>query len=168
MVKTEKKVDKKPRTDKRNNVGSVAEVLAKNPNATIREISEKTWLWIGTIHRAIEELEKTGTKDTTISYIVWSAKDNLKDLAKLQRAKIKKMVSEYIVEDDKWNVSVIQDKEINMRDLEMMSKMWKDYMQQITVLWWDITDPNWWLKDQTISEKQQQAIDSLKAFMLWS
>jgi hypothetical protein len=42
MVKTEKKVDKKPRTDKRNNVGSVAEVLAKNPNATIREIAEKT------------------------------------------------------------------------------------------------------------------------------
>jgi hypothetical protein len=112
-------------------------------------------------------LEKTGTKDTTISYIVWSAKDNLKDLAKLQRAKIKKMVSEYIVEDDEWNVSIIQDKEINMKDLEMMSKMWKDYMQQITVLWWDITDPNGWLKEQTISDKQQQAIESLKSFMSW-
>ena len=168
MTKTEKKVDKKPRKDKRNNVGSVAEVLTKHPNATIREIAEKTWLWIGTIHRAIEELEKSGTKDTTIAYIVGSAKDNLKDLTKLQRAKIKKMVSEYIIEDDKWNVSVIEWKEINMRDLEMMSKMWKDYMQQITVLWWDITDKDWGLKEQTISEKQQQAIDSLKAFMIWS
>jgi hypothetical protein len=33
---------------------------------------------------------------------------------------------------------------------------------------WDATDKDWGLKDQSLSDKQLQAIESLKAFMLWS
>jgi len=34
--------DKQPRTDKRKNVGKVAEALIKNPNKTVREIAKET------------------------------------------------------------------------------------------------------------------------------
>ncbi len=52
--------DKKPRTDKRKNVGKVAEKLIENPNKTEREIAKETWLWKSTVNRAKQELGQTG------------------------------------------------------------------------------------------------------------
>ena len=70
--------DKKPRTDKRKNVGKVAEVLIKNPNKTVREIAKETDLSIGAVHNSKKEVEQSWTKDPTIAYIVDKSKDRIK------------------------------------------------------------------------------------------
>jgi predicted transcriptional regulator len=51
--------DKKPRTDKRKNVGKVAEALIKNPNKTVREIAKETDLSIGAVHNSKKEVEQS-------------------------------------------------------------------------------------------------------------
>ncbi len=142
--------DKKPRTDKRKNVGKVAEVLAKNPNKTVREIAKETDLWTWTVQRAKEEVEQSGTKDPTIAYIVWASKDNLKDFMKLYRAKVKQMVKENIEEDENGEVKMKEKSYINSKELEIISKMAKDDMARITVLWWDATDESGWLKQAQV------------------
>lgn len=59
MTQTKNKT-KQPRTDKRKNIGKVAEVLANNPQATIREIAQETNLSIGAVHSSKVEVEKSG------------------------------------------------------------------------------------------------------------
>jgi len=153
MVKTEKKVDKKPRTDKRKNVWKVVEVLVKNPNATVREIAKKTGIWSSTVQRAKNEVAQNGTKDAGIVFIVDAAKTRLQRISNIKD----RYIDQLELIDDLWT-----------REVDLANKLWQEDVKLVTVLWWDITDKDWWLKDQTISEKQQQAIDSLKAFMLWS
>jgi DNA-binding MarR family transcriptional regulator len=50
---------KKPRVDKRKNVGKVAEALIKNPNKTVREIAKETNMSIGAVHSNKKELEQS-------------------------------------------------------------------------------------------------------------
>jgi DNA-directed RNA polymerase subunit F len=162
------KAKKKPRVDKRNNVWKVAEVLINNPNKTEKQIKEETWLWAGTVHRAKKELEKNGAKDPTINYIVWNSKEYLKKLSKLNLAKLEKTIKENIVEKKDWTLAFIEWQDIHIKDLVEFNKVGKEEMARLTVLGWDITDKDWWLKEQTISDKQLQAIESLKSFMKWS
>ena len=72
------KAIKKPRTDKRKNVGKVAEALINNPNKTVREIAKETWIGTSTVQRAKVEVAQTGTKDETIAYIVDKSKERIK------------------------------------------------------------------------------------------
>jgi len=55
----EKVKKKQPRTDKRKNIGKVAEVLAKNPQATVREIAQETDMSIGAVHNSKVEVEQS-------------------------------------------------------------------------------------------------------------
>ena len=128
---------KKPRTDKRKNIGKVAEVLAENPNLTAREIADETWIWVSTANRSRQELAQTGTKDETIAYIVTSAKNRLQEISKILDHKTKKTIQK-----------VENDEEIDNRDVALLKEIAKDDLARITVLWWAVTDDKWWLKEQ--------------------
>ena len=163
MVKTEKKVDKKPRVDKRKNVWEVAKVLIKSPNKTEKEIAEETWLWAWTVHRAKKELEKNGVKDPTINFIVGSAKDYLKALSKINTAKIDKEVKDNLVENKDGTYSFIEWKDIHIKDIVEFNKVGKEEMARLTVLWWDVTDDNGWLKDMsTLKDMTLEQLDELR------
>lgn len=141
---------KKPRVDKRKNIGKVAEVIAKNPNKTIKEIKKETGLWVWTIHRSKEELEKSGTKDETIAYIVGSSKNRLR--------KVQAFFDRYLDES-------LEKEQIDLNDAKVIKDIAKDDLSRITVLWWQITDEFGWLKDLTamsINELEEQ-----RRLLLW-
>jgi hypothetical protein len=125
-------MQKKPRVDKRKNIGKVAEVLAKNPNKTWREVAKEAWIPHRTTANAIKELAQTGTKDPTIAYIVGSSKDRLK--------KVQAVFDRYLDES-------IEKVKLERGDLWLIKDIAKDDLQRITVLWWTITDAEWWLRD---------------------
>ena len=122
---------KKPRVDKRKNVWKVAEVLAKNPNKTVREIKKETWLWQGTVHRSVQELEQTGTKDPTIAYIVGSSK-----------ARMKKAQAYF----DRFLDEALDRDELDNDKSKIVASIIKDDLARITVLWGSVTDEEGWLK----------------------
>lgn len=124
--------DKKPRTDKKKNVGKVAEQLAKNPHATEREIAKIVWVSNWTAHNAKKELEQTWAKDETIQYIVWASK------ARIQR--VQWIFDRYIDE-------VESKDELKRSDVTIIKDIAKDDMQRVTVFGWDVTDEKGWLKD---------------------
>lgn len=134
---------KKPRSDKKKNVWKVAEVLIKDPNKTIKEIKKETWLWVWTIHRAKKEVEKTGTKDETIHYIVGASKQRLK--------RIQGVLDRFIEESEK-------KEELSRWDTSLIKEIAKDDMARITVLWWDATDEQWWFAIESIKWMSLQDI----------
>jgi len=129
MIKETKQ--KKPRVDKRKNVWKVAEVLAKNPNKSIKEIQKETNLWVWTIHRAKEEVEKSGIKDETIAYIVHSSKE-----------RIKRAVAIF----DKYLDQVEEKDKLDRADIALTKDIVKDDMARVNIFWWDVTDDEGWLK----------------------
>lgn len=54
---------KKPRVDRRKNVWKVAEVLAKNPNKTIREVAKEAWIGKTTAANSMKELGESWKLD---------------------------------------------------------------------------------------------------------
>lgn len=134
-----------PRVDKRINVWKVAEVLAENPNKTIREIAEETDLSVGAAYSSKKEVEKTWTKDPTIAYIVGWAKERLK--------RIDKILNRFIDESE-------SKEELNRLDTMLIKDIARDDLQRITVLWWDVTDDKWWLKAQVVQLPQRWTIDT--------
>ena len=137
-------MEKKVRVDKRKNIGKVAEVLTKNPNKTVRELKKETWLWLWTIHRSMIELEQTGTKDPTIAYIVGSSKNRMKR-------------SQWIF--DRWLDQIEEQDKIATRDIVVVKDIANDDMKRVTVLWGELTDEEWGLKDLaslTIAQLEEQ------------
>lgn len=137
---------KKPRVDKRKNVWKVAEVLAKDPNKTEREIAEEVWISNWTAHNARKELEQTWAKDPTIAYIVGSAKSRIQRVSWIFDRYI-----DQIEEKDK----------LDNRDIALAKDIVKDDMARVSVFGWDITDPNGWLKDNSLNDKQLKAVDAI-------
>lgn len=137
-MKTEPKVKKKqPRTDKRRNVGKVAEVLAKNPQATVREIAQETNMSIWAVHNSKVEVEQSWTKDGTIAYIVGSSKNRIK--------KAQEIFDRYITE--------VEEKEkLERSDVTLVKDIVKDDLARVTVFWWDVTDDNWGLTAEALAK----------------
>lgn len=126
--------DKKPRTDKRKNVGKVAEVLIKNPNKTVREIAKETGIGTSTVQRAKVEVAQSGTKDETIAYIVDKSKERIKRSQRLFDRYLDEAEEKTTLE--RWDVTLVKD-------------IVKDDLARVTVLWGNVTDDQWWLvKDQ--------------------
>ena len=116
---------------KARNVWKVAEIKAIDPNATYREIQEKTWLHPNTVLKANIELKQNWSKDETIAYIVGSSKDRLK--------RIQGIMNRFIDETE-------AKEELSRWDTALIKEIAKDDMARITVLWWNVTDENWGLK----------------------
>ncbi len=145
-VKKEKK--KQPRTDKRKNIGKVAEVLANNPQATVREIAQETDMSIGAVHSSKVEVEQSWTKDETIAYIVGKSKDRIK--------RSQRIFDRYLDE--------VEAKEVLERaDISLTKDIIKDDMARVTVFGWELTDEEGWLKDLTNAKmlELEQAIKHL-------
>lgn len=122
--------DKKPRTDKRKNVGKVAEALINNPNKTVREIAKETDLSIGAVHNSKKEVEQSWTKDPTIAYIVDKSKDRIK--------RAQAIFDRYLDE--------VEEKEkLERADTTLVKDIIKDDLARVTVLWGNVTDESWWL-----------------------
>lgn len=122
--------EKKPRTDKRKNVGKVAEALINNPNKTVREIAKETWIGSSTVQRAKVEVAQTGTKDETIAYIVDKSKERIKTAQAI--------FDRYIQESS-------QKETLEYKDVTLVKDIVKDDLWRVTVLWGNVTDESWWL-----------------------
>ena len=122
--------DKKPRTDKRKNVGKVAEALTNNPNKTVREIAKETWIGSSTVQRAKVEVAQTGTKDETIAYIVDKSKERIKTAQAI--------FDRYIQESS-------QKETLEYKDVTLVKDIVKDDLWRVTVLWGNVTDESGWL-----------------------
>lgn len=116
------------------NVGKVAAIKAKNPHATHREIQKESWLAPATVVKATKELKQNWNKDETIAFIVGSAKNRLK--------RISKFFDRYVGE-------AIQKPNLSRWDVSLIKDIARDDIARITVLWWNVTDDEWWLKDIT-------------------
>lgn len=141
---------KKPRTDKRRNIGKVAEELIENPNKTEREIAKETWLWRWTVNRAKQELEQTGAKDPTIAYIVGKSKERIKTAQAIFDRYLQESSNKENLE--RWDIVLVKD-------------IVKDDLARVTVLWWTITDEEWWLKDLTNASIKE--IEERIKHLLW-
>lgn len=126
------------RVDKRKNMWKVAEILAKNPNKTQREIAKEAWIWNWTVARASKELEQTGAKDATIAYIVGSARDRIK--------RVSAIFDRYV--DQVENKSTLDNK-----DISLAKDIVKDDMDRVMKLWWANTDEKWWEKSMLTDEE---------------
>lgn len=130
---------------KARNVWKVAVELITDPNATQREIAKKTGMARNTVIKAQKELSQNWTKDETIAYIVGSSK------GRLQRSQgIFDRRLDQIEEQDK----------IATKDIVVVKDIASEDMKRVTVFWWVVTDPNWWLNN-VITAKQLEAIDSI-------
>lgn len=116
---------------KARNIWKVANILAEDPNSTRREIESKTWLHPLTIQKAKEELNQNWTKDPTIAYIVGSAKERLQ--------RISGILDRYIDESE-------EKPELDHRATALIKDIAKDDLARITLLWWNATDEQGWLK----------------------
>lgn len=113
------------RVDKAKNVWKVAEIIAKNPHATEREIAQMASVSNWTAHNAIVELKQSWAKDENIAYIVGWAKARLR--------KINDVLDRYIDE-------AINKETLDRRDVKEIKDIWKDDLQRVTILWWELTD----------------------------
>jgi len=150
MVKTEDK-KKSERGDYLKNGEKIIKEVMKDPTQSQRDIASKVWVAKTTVQKHLKNLPST-TKSDHIEKILEKdleivnlATDILKDRLTLAK------------EDPESKMST--------RDIIASADV---SAKRYSLFKWDVTDKDWWLKEQTISEKQQQAIDSLKAFMLWS
>lgn len=151
MVKTEKKADKKPRGDKIRNRAKIIKEVLKDPTQSQRAIAKKIWIWKTTVKDHLKELPISPKSDHIEKILE-------KDL------KILNLSTDILI--DRLELAKSDpDSKISTRDIIASADV---SAKRYSLFKWDITDKDWWIKDQTISEKQQQAIDSLKAFMLWS
>lgn len=141
--------DKKPRTDKRKNVGKVAEVLIKNPNKTVREIAKETDLSIGAVHNSKKEVEQSWTKDPTIAYIVDKSKERIKTAQAIFDRYIQESANKETLE--KWDITLVKD-------------IVKDDLARVTVLGGNVTDEQGWLtKDK--ERRDNASIEDLLQFL---
>lgn len=122
---------KKPRVDKRKNVWKVAEVIIENPNKTVREIAKETNLSVWAVHNSKKEVEQSWTKDPTIAYIVGSAKLRIERVSGIFDRRIDQIEEKQKLEN---------------KDIALAKDIVKDDMARVSILWWDATDNEWWLK----------------------
>ena len=124
-------MEKKPRVDRRITIGKVAEVVAENPNQTVREIAQKAWLGKSTVARNVNELGQLGTKDETIAFIVGKSKERMKK------------VQEYF---DRYLEESLEQERLGNDQTKIIAGIVKDDLARITVLWGNITDEEGGLK----------------------
>lgn len=124
-------MEKKPRVDRRITIWKVAEVVAENPNQTVREIAKKAWLGASTVSRNTRELAQSGTKDPTIAYIVGKSKERMKK------------VQEYF---DRYLDESLSKEKLGNDETKIITNIVKDDLARITVLWGNITDDEGGLK----------------------
>lgn len=136
---------------KARNVWKVAVELIIDPNATQRELSKKTGIARNTVMKAQKELSQNWAKDETIAYIVGSSKNRLK--------KVQAYFDRYLDES-------LEKQSLDINDAKVIKDIAKDDLQRVTVLWGNITDEFWGLKDLT--EMSIQQLEEQRRLLLWN
>ena len=120
------------RADKKKNIAKVIKEVLKDPLQSQREIAKKTWLWLWTANRVIQEVEQNGTKDDRI---LWVCETDFR-IVKLWQAIIEKRLQD--------------SKEVaKMRTFEIAQTIEKSE-KRYQIFKWDISNNEWWLKQQDI------------------
>lgn len=135
------------RVDKQKNVWKVAEIIAKHPHATEREIAEMASVSSWTAHNAIVELKQSWVKDENIAYIVGSAKARIK--------KISSVLDRFVEE------TITQEK-LDRRDVREIKDIAKDDLARVTILWWELTDDEGGLKAFNFDQMSLQELDNAR------
>lgn len=151
MTKEVKPKKKAERWDKIRNRAKIIKEVLKDPTQSERDIAKKVWRSPSTVHEHIKDLPNS-SKNEHIEKILE------KDL------KIVNLATDILIDRLELAQSDPESK-ISTRDIIASADV---SAKRYSLFKWDITDKDWGLKEQTISEKQQQAIDSLRAFMIWS
>lgn len=133
------------------NVWKVAKAIIKNPQLTVREISDKTDLAPNTVLKATKALRQNWHKDSTIMYIVWAAKKRISRASEIF---------------DRFLDEVEAKKELNRADIREVTNIVKDDMARVNIFGWSITDDNWWLR-YSITEEQKRAIEERLIIDMW-
>ena len=136
------------RKDKAKNVDKVASTLLVEPLATQQEIADANDIWVGTVNRALKELEKTGIKDPRIHSLT-------------------EMDLQII---EKW-LELIHDK---MHDEEVMSKtkitdistVIRENTARYTLMKWNMTDDKWALIPIEVTGKSLLELDEIRRQIL--
>ena len=115
------------RTDKKKNISKVIKEVVKDPLQTEREIAEKTWVSKSSVNRLKQEMGQIGAKDDRI---LWICDDDLL-ITKLTQKK---------------TIERLQDEEEKITMLELI-RAWEVSSKRYSLLKWDVTDKNWWLKN---------------------
>ncbi len=129
--------NKPMRADKRKSVDKVAASLVKNPMQGQVEIAEDTGLGLGTVNRAMDEVEKYGNKDPRI---VDLTDEDLTIQELIQEQKLKKL---------KNNPKEISDSDLNQWDRHSMARL--------SLFKGDVTDEQGGLKK--LSTEEQLLVD---------
>lgn len=136
------------------NIEKVAKIKIRNPHATQREIAEEAWIARNTVIGAEKELSQNWTKDPTIAYIVNASKNRIKNISRVLDHKTKKILDKVELDED-----------IENKDVFLLKDIAKDDLARVTVLWWTITDEEWWLKD--LSTATMKEIEERIKHLLW-
>jgi len=138
------------------NVWKVAKELINNPHATQREIAKATGISRNTVIKAAEELSQNWTKDETIRFIVDASKERLRKAWVLFDTFLDDAMHEMFDDNkERRTVTILHDNwesttrrvKMSDKDKTILKDIAKDDLQRLTVLWWDVTDDKWWLKE---------------------
>lgn len=129
---------KKERTDKKLNRKKVLVALAKNPQATQREISQETKMSIGAVNSHIEEVEKSEhIKDERVEKVLRKDKE------------IVELAQEIITHDLRSEKKRIENEEERKLNALSVNQLAKDSTARYSLFKWEVTDKSWWLKDMS-------------------
>lgn len=121
----------KERVDKIKNQAKIVREVIKNPLATDREVAKATWVWKSTANRARKELGQVGTKIEAIQEII----KNDMEIVKLWQSIIMQRME-------------TQPDKLSTKDIISATDTWA---KRYSLFKWDVTDPEWWLKDISIT-----------------
>lgn len=129
---------KKERTDKKLNRKKVLVALAKNPEATQREISQATNMSIGAVNSHLDEVEKSEhIKDERVEKVLRKDKE------------IVELAQEIITHDLRSEKKRIENEEERKLNALSVNQLAKDSTARYSLFKWEATDKSWWLKDMS-------------------
>ena len=127
---------KKERSDKIKNKAKVIAIKLSNPLASEREVAEKAWVWNGTSHRILKDMEQNGASIDSIK-IDAIEKIIQKDLTivELAQAELEKRLKH-------------KPEDMSARDIIASADT---SAKRYSLFKWSATDEEWWLKEQVMN-----------------
>lgn len=126
--------EKKMRVDKVKNVSKVLSEAIKNPLKSQENIAKDLWIWLWTVNRAMQEMEKNGSI-AKIPAIEDICDDDFQIVKLTQKETIRRLKDEEEM------------KKITMQDL---NRAWDVSTKRYAMFKWDITNKEWWIKQPDI------------------
>jgi len=126
----------KERSDKIKNKAKVIAVKLSNPLASEREIAKKAWVWNGTSHRILKDIEQNGAviDNSKIDAIEKILEKDI-NIVRLAQEEIERRIQD-------------NPDGISMRDMISSADV---SARRYSLLKWSATDDEWWLKNAVVN-----------------